>query len=654
MGVQATDDLLWGSAEESSKAVGGGSNDHSETNVQVEGVDEADIIKTDGEYVYAVVKNDLFIVKAYPADKAEVLVKIEFKSRPQDIYISGDRLVIFGQDTVFARDEAAKIWPGRSQFSFFKVFDISDPKNPTQLKNLNFEGNYHNSRLIGDYVYFVTQNYSYGIMDGQPVLPLIFKDGQRIEPSCGAESACAWPDVYYFDLPYRSYQWTAVNSINIKDAEAEIGGHYYLMDNNQNMYVSLDNIYITYTKYISESELVMAVMKEIIYPRLSSSDREKIAKIEAVDNFILTDNEKLEKIGYILERFGRTLSTDEQAAFEKELEEALKNKYQDMAKEMEKTVIHKIAIDKGKLEYKGAGEVTGQVLNQFSMDENKGYFRIATTKNRTWSSFTDEEGGNLSYSNIYVLDENLKQVGAVEELAPDERIYSVRFMQNRAYMVTFKQIDPLFVIDLSDPASPKVLGELKIPGFSNYLHPYDENHLIGIGKDTKENQWGGVSTGGIKLSLFNVSDVANPKEVDNYILGGAGSDSIALSDHKAFLFDKEKNLLVIPASINEAAGADFVRSRLSFSGAVAFKVDESGFELKGRIDHSDGGQASSADYWRGINYYDNSVKRALYISDVLYTFSNRYLKMNKLDDLDEVGMIRLEKNGGEDDFRVVN
>jgi len=333
----------------------------------------------------------------------------------------------------------------------------------------------------------------------------------------------------------------------------------------------------------------------------------------------------------------------------------MKKKYEDISKELEKTVIHKIAINSGSLEYKTFGEVTGQVLNQFSMDEQNGFFRIATTKNRTWSQFTDS-GQQDSYNNLYVLDENLKPAGKLEGLAPGERIYSARFMQNRAYMVTFKQTDPLFVIDLADPNNPKVLGQLKIPGFSNYLHPYDDHKLIGLGKETTENEWGGVTTKGIKLSLFDVADVANPKEIDKYVLGDSGSDSIALSDHKAFLFSKEKNLLVIPASIMEAKDNNSY-GQFVFSGAVVFKVDDNGFTLKGKIDHSDGGIASNeSETWGGIRYYDNTVERSLFINDVLYTFSPKYLKMNNMDNLDLIKFLELKKelSGANDDFNIIN
>jgi len=631
---------------------GGGSDDFSKTNVQVEGVDEADIIKTDGKNIYAVVKNNLFIIEAYPAENVEILAKIEFKSRPQDIYINGSSLVVFGSDTQIYKTETYKRFPRRSSYTFFKVFDITDRKNPKQVRDLDIEGNYFNSRMIGDYVYFVTNNYHWYWRDDVVPIPLLLEDGEVVSSDC-AGARCYHPDVYYFDIPYDSYNFTSINAINVKDNDKQVNGEVYLLSGNQNMYVSKDNIYITYTKHISEYQLEMEVMKEVVYPYLSARDQEKIAKIEQVENYILSRNEKTSKIFAIIERYASSLSEEEQEKLEEELEEKIKQKYKDISKELEKTVIHKIAIKEGKLEYKNNGEVTGQVLNQFSMDESNGYFRIATTKNRTWSRY--DEASRQSYSNLYVLDENLKQVGAVEDLALDERIYSVRFMQNRAYMVTFKQIDPLFVIDLSDPKDPKVLGELKIPGFSNYLHPYDNDTLIGIGKDTAESEWGGTRTKGLKLSLFDVSDVANPKEIDTYIMGGAGSDSIALNDHKAFLFSLDKNLLVLPVSIRESFdGRSY--GKLSFSGAAVFSVDKTGFTLKGKIDHSNGGRASERDYWRGYNYYDNTVKRNLYIDNVLYSFSNNYLKMNNLDDLELVKKLKLkkERTNNKDDFDIIN
>jgi len=623
------------------------SDDYSRTNVQIEGVDEADIIKTDGEYIYAVSENDLFIIKANPAENAEILSKIEFESRPQDIYINGDYLAIFGYDNQIHKMEEYSRFKRQNTYTFFKIFNINDRKNPKQIRDLDFEGNYSNSRMIGDYVYFTTNNYHYNYFDKEPILPRILEDGQTISSKCGTSDKCILPEIYYFDIPYDSYNFTNISAINIKNPEQEIKTETYLMSGNQNMYVSQNNIYITYTKYISEYEIEMEVMQEIILPKLNQEDQDKIKKIQNTENYILSKYEKRNKIAQILENYGSSLNDQEQKNLEQEIKNKIKEKYENLADELEKTIIHKITINKGDLEYKTFGQVVGKVLNQFSMDEEGEYFRIATTRSRHWSRFDEEE--TKSYNNLYILDKDLKQVGALEGLAKDERIYSVRFMQNRAYMVTFKQTDPLFVIDLENPKNPKVLGELKIPGFSNYLHPYNENLLIGLGQDTAENEWGGVENKGVKLSLFNVADVKNPQEVDTYILGDKGSNSIAQHDHKAFLFSKDKNLLVIPVAIREATDSRAWGS-VSFRGAAVFNVNENGFDLRGKISHSDGNN-DQEDNWGGYNYYNTTVKRSLYIDNILYTFSNDFLKINDLDNLNEIKNLELRM---EEDYKIVN
>jgi inhibitor of cysteine peptidase len=631
------------------------SSDYSKTNIQVAGVDEADIVKTDGEYVYAIARNSLYIVKAYPAEKAEVLAKIEFKSRPQEMYISGDRLAVIGANDQIYTNEFYKKFRRQSPYSFLKIFDISNRRNPKQVRDLDFEGNYFNSRLIGDQIYFVSNNYNYYFVPGEPVVPRLMENGEVVSSVCSGNAKCFAPEVYYFDIPYDSYNFTLVSSVNIKTDDS-VKGDVYVLSGGQNMYVSPDNIYIAYTKYISEYQLSMMVLKEMVFPKLSAAVQEKVKEIEAAKNYILNENEKMNKISAIVERYEASLSDEEQANLEKELAEKMKQKYQDISKELEKTVIHKIGIKNGDLEYKTFGEVTGSVLNQFSMDESGDYFRIATTKNRTWSQFSGQDQEALdSYSNLYVLDKNLKVVGAVEKIAPGERIYSVRFMQNRAYMVTAKQTDPLFVIDVSSPAAPKILGELKMPGYSSYLHPYDDKYLIGIGKDTAATEWGGTKVKGLKISLYDVSDVANPKVVKDYIMGDAGSDSLALNDHKAFLFDKEKNLLAIPVTISEDKNGQGWGTPV-FNGAAVFKIDETGIELKGKIDHSDGGKYAQQDCWWGWCYYDNNVQRLLYIGNTLYSMSNQYLKANNLSDLKELKNLELkkERNNPEDDIEIIN
>ena len=630
--------------------------DFSTTNVQVAGVDEGDIVKTDGKYVYAVSKKNVYIIDAYPASEAVVLSSVTLDSSPMGIYVNGDKLVVYGYNYDISKNKAyenLKFIRRNSSYTFFKVFDISDRRNPKEERDLNFEGNFVSSRLIGDYVYFVTSKYDrYGAYydDEETLLPLVIENGKVLK-SDESKAGCYCPDVYYFDIPYRSYNFVTVSSVNIADSGEKIGGNVYLLDGVQNnMFVSSGNIYITFTKYVSEEELAFDVMKEIIVPKLEEKNRLRIREIENAKNYVLSRQEKLRKIMMIIERFAESLTEEERKQLEEEIKVGLKRKYEDISKELEKTVIHKIAINKENVEYKASGEVRGVVLNQFSMNESGSYFYIATTKNRRWSSFSDLAQEQESYSNLYVLDGNMEIVGKVEKLAKGERIYSVRFMQDRAYMVTFRRTDPLFVIDLKNPSRPKVLGELKVPGFSSYLHPYDETTLIGLGKETDEN---GRVTGGIKLSLFDVSDVSNPKELDKYVLGDSSSNSAALNDHKAFLFSKDKNLLVIPVSMRVSGvvkeelpapdtGTVVMPDPITFSnfnGAVVFSIDKYRFNLRGKIDHYD---LSAAGKKWGYDY-NTAVKRSLYIKDALYTLSNMYLKANSLDDLKEIKSLILDK-----------
>jgi uncharacterized secreted protein with C-terminal beta-propeller domain len=211
-------------------------------------------------------------------------------------------------------------------------------------------------------------------------------------------------------------------------------------------------------------------------------------------------------------------------------------------------------------------------------------------------------------------------------------------------MVTFKRIDPFFVIDLSTPSNPKILGKLKIPGYSDYLHPYDKNHIIGIGKETGTNDWGGVSIKGLKLALFDVSDVEHPKQIDKVEIGDPGTDSAALSDHRAFLFDKNKNLLVIPARVVKTA--DIADKYISdqqqiWYGAYVFSVTpETGFMLRGTVEHRTGGGYT----WYGSPY---DVKRSLYIGDTLYTLSQKQILANSLNKINSTIITIKLPNGGD-------
>jgi len=248
----------------------------------------------------------------------------------------------------------------------------------------------------------------------------------------------------------------------------------------------------------------------------------------------------------------------------------------------QETTIFKFGIERGNITHAATGNVTGHVLNQFSMDEYNGYFRIATTKEREWWG----ENGSESRNNVYVLDGGMNIAGKLEGLAKGERIYSARFMGDKLYLVTFRQIDPLFVIDLSEPTAPRELGNLKITGASQYLHPYDEGHVIGVGFEATEE---GARTG-LKVALFNVSNFTNPREMSKYIIKGAWSETSW--DHHAFLFSKSKNLLVIPVEMWGSSHEE------RFAGAYVFNITlENGIVYVARIEHGPMNQENETQYY---------------------------------------------------------
>jgi uncharacterized secreted protein with C-terminal beta-propeller domain len=295
------------------------------------------------------------------------------------------------------------------------------------------------------------------------------------------------------------------------------------------------------------------------------------------------------------------------------------------------TEIFKFGLDGTTVNFISSGEVTGMLLNQFSMDEHEGYFRVVTTKGFTWDNEAPSE------NNLFILDKGMKQVGSIVGLAKGERIYSARFMGDKAYMVTFRETDPLFVMDVSNPTAPKVLGELKIPGFSNYLHPLDENHLIGFGYDTKSvpNENGGeprIITGGMKISLFDVTDFTNPIEKDMEIIGGQGTYSSLQHDHKALFQHREKGLFGFPVTLYEGSNKEGY-GEYAGEGAVMYEITaEKGIKQVANLIK----QPSSSQLYEN---YEQLVQRMVYAGDTLYTISMKEMKSYDLNTFKEIGVV---------------
>jgi uncharacterized secreted protein with C-terminal beta-propeller domain len=318
------------------------------------------------------------------------------------------------------------------------------------------------------------------------------------------------------------------------------------------------------------------------------------------------------------------------------------------------TAIYRVKIDGLQLNLEAQGSVPGYIINQYAMDEYGGNLRVATNLWQ-YTARSDVFGGQQSaqINNVYVLNQNLAIIGKLEGLAVGENLHSVRFMGDRCYLVTFMRTDPLFVIDLSQPNNPQVLGELQIPGYSDYLHPYDETHLIGVGKEATASDQGNFAWyQGVKLALFDVSDVNHPVQVANYVIGDRGTDSAVLSDPKAFLFDKTKDLLVLPinlALVSEAdrqQQGDSAYGSMVWQGVYVFSVAANGnFTLRGTVTHLDPALLDSQGHLVDSNSYYNTqnqwITRSLYIGNVLYTISNAEVKLNSLTDLSPIASVNL-------------
>lgn len=612
--------------------------DYSTTNVQVQGVDEPDFLKNDGRYVYILSGERVTIVDAFPAENATIATKIALDIQEgqylQNMFLNNDMLVIFYQeyreDFVIQEYDFAP-QPVYQPKTHAMVLDVSDRENPEVLNDYEVSGSYNNARMIGSQVYLVTTSDLYDYR--HPIVPLVSEAGSTI----------VRPAIYYFDNPELYYAFNTVTSIEIAgEAGNAINSTTFMMNPATTMYVSEDNIYIAYEKnqpYYYYQTNTRERFFEAVVPLLPEDVQEEIRVIESTDE--LSPSEKWDRVSELLQSTYNGMSEPEKTRLFEDIQEALSAYDERIVKETQTTVIHKIAIGPEGINYDSRGEVPGRLLNQFSMDERGDRFRVATT-----SEFYSPYRGSTLYNNVYVLDEDMERVGELEEIARDESIYSARFMGDRLYLVTFQRIDPFFVIDLSND-DPKVLGELKLPGYSNYLHPYDENHVIGIGKETKEDQYGGVQILGVKLALFDVSNVASPKVVDIYEIGGSGTDSEVLYDHKALLFDRSKNVLSIPVSIypeyNEPQpfeGDRYVTPKV-WRGFYVFGVDtEVGLKLKGTVEHFD----DNNDYYY---IYGTQGSRSFYIGDVLYTVTlNNLIKMNNLQNLEEINELEIGPGGG--------
>lgn len=337
-------------------------------------------------------------------------------------------------------------------------------------------------------------------------------------------------DIYYPTIP--SYTDSTLNAMvfdmqsgEMEDTVSFVGASYSSV-----VYMSSNGIYIGYSYSEDQMPYIFEFCTEKCQGILPDSIISKIVKLEGYD---ISDAAKMTEIGVIIDNYMYSLSGDAMSQVQNNIGNALEDYYAEHMRELEKTGIVKIGLDG--LDITATGSVPGSLLNQFSMDEYNGYLRVATTVGNGFG-FSWFWAGSESASDIYVLDGNLSVAGSMQGLGLTEQIYSARFVGDKGYLVTYRQTDPFYILDLSNPLNPQLKGELKIPGYSSYLHPMSGDRMLGIGQE----DWK------VKISLFDVQNPEQPAELDKYILEDSWSD--VLNTHHAFLLDEAHEIFFLPGS----------------------------------------------------------------------------------------------------------
>ncbi len=539
------------SKEFSAEAGAGTPERFSETNVQVASVDEPDIVKTNGQEIYFSSKTPFYhylpfekrliekgktkIIKAFPLENLALLKEIEESG---DLLLSKNILIIFSQERIYG-------------------FNVSSPEEPKEIWSIDLEQNTEmvGARLFQDKIYLILRS---GLnLDLPCPIKLFSARGSSFEIKC--------TDIYHPTVVLTTEVAYTALTLNLLTGEAEKTVSFTGSYNSSLIYMSKNNLYLAYSYTENSLKFFLNFLEEKALDLVPSS---VINKLKKLDSYDISLSAKMTEFWVIFENYYSSLNNDERLKFENELNNRLTDYFKAHKRDLEKTAL--VKIDLAGFEIKALGNVPGQPLNQFSLDEYEGNLRIATTVGeRRWIGFWG--GTSESANDIYVLDQDLKIIGSLQDLGLEERIYSARFIEDKGYLVTFRQIDPFFVLDLSLPEKPELKGELKIPGYSSYLHPLAKDKILGIGKE--ENQ--------VKISLFDVSNPANPQEKAKYTLNEYWSD--ILNTHHAFLLDSKHLIFFLPGS----------------KGGYIFSYQNDKLELKKAVS-------------------EISARRALYINDYLY------------------------------------
>lgn len=601
-------------------------DDYSTTNLQVAGVDEADFIKNDGSYIYILSDDEFLIIDAWPPQDANIISAVEIEGIPRKLFVANDRALIFSsldylddRDYSFRSDSECTYgyncdFTGDNRKLKITVFDISDRLNPVLVREIRFGGSYINSRRIGFTVYTVV-----------------------FSPAYFAPDLEYWPEIYdWCESPWR------------------YNGYFNFFGEQPTMeelLVAFEELKEKNRKIIEDSTISdwlpsirdtiygpggIVTDDDLFYDCTSFYDTDKPDNKSFI-TIVSMDMDSLEELNQqTIFAYPGAVYASSSALYISSIQEYESDKkwYFDKSSGIqEASTVHKFRLqsDPPDTVYAGSGVVKGKVLNQFSMDEYKGYLRIATTTGHVPSPDV--------HSTLSILEEKpdgLKVVGEIDGIAPREDIRSVRFNGAKGFIVTFKKTDPLFALDLDNPQKPVIAGELKIPGYSTYMHLLDDDHLLTIGYDS-DDQGDFAWFQGIMLQIFDVSDMADPKLMHKEVIGTRGSTSEAATNHLAFNYFVPKNLLAIPMTICEGGSGGSYGTDMTFSGLMVYDVSlNDGFSERGRVSHME----PSYKNWYSMctNWWtdsDSVVQRSIFMDDYVYSVAMDKIIINHLDYLGE-------------------
>lgn len=618
-------------AKNSANGMGGDSlpDRISGTNVQVIGIDEPDIVKTNGKEIYfsgtqnfypmmrgvedidGIKGNSEKMIAPYPYPAPQAKTSIIKAFPPANLAIDGK---IDKQGDLLLNNNTLIVFPSQKYYynpvdkndrQEIAAYDISKTNLKSSVKKwtikLNENTSIVTSRLKDEKIYLITRN-NINLSQPCPIRPLSTNNFSNLKEIIDISIPCA--EIYHPIAPTSIDSTFVVSLINPATGKIEKNVSFVGSSGATVIYVSENAIYAAYPY----NESIIKFFSGFIRENKSFFPAYLVDKINKLNTYDISENAKITELTALMEKYQNSLNSDDRLKLENEMQNRMSDYYKAHSRELEKTGIVKINTDN--LTITAAGAVPGHLLNNFSMDEYQGNLRVASTIGSRWGVFNGIGRGE-SVSDVTILDKNLDFLGSVKDLGKTEQIYSARFIGDKGYVVTFRQTDPFYILDLANPKNPQMTGELKIPGYSSYLHPLDATHILGIGQEGSQ----------VKISLFDVSDKNNPIELDKYLLDEYWTE--VSNNYHAFLLDTEHKIFFLPGS----------------KGGYVFSYT-TGFDNTWLCQNRNSDEETDTNFIdKCKNYIDlvkavsqNSVKRAIYLNDYLYIIGDdKITVLNELD-----------------------